>query len=91
MEAVDDRNRDGLDVQRYEALRRHALHGETDGWRHGLALLEHRGVAAWLRAWQPTAAPPRPPGPRRDVDIPAGSDALVAVLASMALAGASRW
>jgi hypothetical protein len=83
VEATGEHVGDGVDVQRYEALRRHALGGDTAGWRLGLALLEHRGVAAWLRAWQPTAAAPRRPGPSPEAHMP-GGDALVAVLASMA-------
>ena len=47
----------GVDVERYEQLRRRALGGEADGWRLGLGVLCHRGVAAWLRAWHTTAPP----------------------------------
>lgn len=65
-------------------LRQRALSGEASGWRLGLAVLQRRGVAAWLRAGETIAptAPARPPA-----DVPAGSgDELVGVLATMALA-----
>jgi hypothetical protein len=80
---TDDDHRDRGDVERYEALRRHALGGAASGWRLGLAVLQRRGVAAWARAWQAAAAsqPARPAA-----DIPLGGDELVAVLATMALA-----
>lgn len=61
------------------------LSGEADGHRLGLAVLLRQGVAAWMRAWDGTAAaPPRPPvpGPHPDGDV----GAIVAVLVSMALA-----
>jgi hypothetical protein len=71
-------------VQRYEQLRAHALGGGPCGWRHGLALLERRGVVAWARAWRTTLPAPRAaaatPGPAD------GGDAIVGVLATMALA-----
>ena len=70
-------------MERYEQLRRRVLGGEADGWRLGLGVLCHRGVAAWLRAWHttaPTAIAAPPPAE------PFGSHELVGVLASMALA-----
>ena len=75
--------RDDGDVARYESLRHRALDGEPSGWRLGLAVLQHRGVAAWLRAGQalPAPSPTRPPA-----DIPVDGDELVGVLATMALA-----
>jgi hypothetical protein len=75
------------DVERYEQLRRRALSGEPAGFRLGLALLERRGVAQWLRAWQGTT-PVRDPRPSaaRVVELPAASVELVGALASMALA-----
>jgi len=81
--ATDEPGGDRGDVERYEALRRHALGGAASGWRLGLAVLQRRGVAAWARAWQAAAASPpaRPP-----VGTPVGGDELVAVLATMALA-----
>ena len=64
---------DRSDVARYELLRRRALAGDPGGWRCGLAVLQHRGVVAWLDAWQAVpsprrarrraAAPPRFPRP----------------------------
>jgi hypothetical protein len=73
---------DGVEVERYEELRRVALGGDASGWRLGLAVLEHKGVAAWMR-WRST-------GPRREPSTTsashARSDELVGVLASMALA-----
>lgn len=82
MEASGELAGDG-DVERYERLRRCALGGDPDGHRFGLALLERRGVAAWARAWQTTTpSSPLPPA----VEVPAGADELVDVLATMALA-----
>jgi hypothetical protein len=79
--------RDDGDVERYESLRHRALGGEPSGCRLGLAVLQHRGVAAWLRAGQtlPTPSPRRPPA-----DMPMGGDELVGVLANMALACIGR-
>jgi hypothetical protein len=49
-----------------------------------LAVLQHSGVAAWLRAGEPIT--PRPPV-RPPADVPAGAgDELVGALATMALA-----
>lgn len=86
-------------MERYEALRRRALGGEAEGWRHGLAVLCHRGVAAWLHAWQAnvpaTPAPARgspatPPAPVGTGPVGGGgcvgADELVTVLSCMALA-----
>lgn len=82
---ADDGRGDGQDVERYEQVRRHALGGEASGWRLGLALLQHRGVAAWLRAWPSTPEGSCSP-PRLPVGEPVGGDELVGVLATMALA-----
>jgi hypothetical protein len=64
-------------------LREEALTGAPGGSRLGLALLQHRGVTAWTRAWRFTA-----PGP--PVCSPSAASVaeheLVRVLASMALA-----
>jgi hypothetical protein len=81
VEAPGDRD-DGA-VERYESLRRHALGGEASGWRLGLAVVQRRGVAAWLRAGRsiPPSSPARPPA-----DVPPVGDELVGVLATMALA-----
>lgn len=74
-------------MERYERLRRTALSGDPGGWRSGLAVLQHRGVAAWLVAWRTVSTAPPPPGPtRRDSLPPNGSaDGLVQALAGMAL------
>jgi hypothetical protein len=81
--ATDEPDGDGGDVERYEALRRHALDGAASGWRLGLAVLQRHGVAAWARAWHAAAvSPPARPA----AGAPVGGDELVAVLATMALA-----
>ena len=74
-------------MARYEQLRRTALSGDPSGWRGGLAVLQHRGVAAWLRAWRAVPAAPAAVCPtRRDSVLPNGSaDGLVHALAGMAL------
>lgn len=69
----------------YEQLRRRALSGDTDGWRLGLGVLQHRGVAAWLRAR--TATAPTRPAPTAAISADAE---LVGLLASMALGVAAR-
>ncbi|MCU4187523.1 hypothetical protein K6U06_24410 [Acidiferrimicrobium sp. IK] len=72
-------------MERYEALRAQALGGGPTGWRHGLALLQGRGMAAWLRTSQAI-----PPVGSRPTERPAGAEHLdgdlVGVLAAMALA-----
>ena len=90
---IDDPDSDRSDVLvGYEQLRARALGGAADGWRLGLSVLQQRGVAAWLRvrrAAVPTisAAPPSWAEPR----LAGGVEAeLVGLLASMALAVASR-
>lgn len=91
---IDDAGGGGSDVVNgYEQLRRRALTGEADGWRLGLGVLQQRGVAAWLRVRQaaavPTVSPPT--AARAASPIAGGVDAeLVGLLASMALAVASR-
>jgi len=72
----------------YEQLRRVALAGHAEGWRHGLGVLATRGVSGWMNACQAVAPPPTPSPPAR-----ASSDALgpavaelVTVMAAMALA-----
>lgn len=78
------------DVERYELLRRRALDGDPSGWRAGLAVLQHDGVTAWLRAWRSLPAPPsRPPAASPGAPL-AGADRLVETLASMALAAWPR-
>ena len=69
-------------AERYEELRRRALHGEADGFALGLAVLERQGVVAWIRASRDIAVAPV----RSPVSVPmAGCGELVAVLAGMAL------
>ena len=68
----------------HEQLRGRALPGDTGGWRLGLAVLQHRGVSAWLRCWRDL--PNRPaPADRHPVSPVADGDQLVAGLATMAL------
>ncbi len=71
------------DVVRYEQLRASALGGDPSGWRLGLAVLEHRGVVAWTRAWQSTAPEPARAAAPKPVAV---SDELVGALAGLALA-----
>jgi hypothetical protein len=74
----------------YEQLRRVALAGHAEGWRHGLGVLATRGMTGWMNACQAVAPPPSPtPAP----PTPASGDAfgpdageLIAVMAAMALA-----
>ncbi len=68
---------------RYEQLRSRALGGAPDGFRLGLAVLQRQGMAAWIGAWKEIDTAPPPPQP---IQAAHGSDAVVAVLASMALA-----
>ncbi|MHB8660182.1 MAG: hypothetical protein ACYC91_20045 [Solirubrobacteraceae bacterium] len=89
--AIDDPARAHGDVDRYEQLRGQALVGGPGSSRLGLALLQHRGVTAWTRAWHSTA-----PGPRAAISpaVPAtgatvGEREIVSVLASMAMACAA--
>ena len=80
-------------MARYELLRGRALAGDPGGWRCGLAVLQHRGVVAWLRAWHPVAvitAGPPPRGTTAALPAPAVADRLVEALASMALAALAR-
>ncbi|ODQ95235.1 hypothetical protein BST27_29990 [Mycobacterium intermedium] len=72
----------------YEQLRARALGGAADGWRMGLAVLQQRGVAAWLRLRQPTVPTVSAPTPVRvSPPVTGGAEAeLVGLLASMALA-----
>jgi hypothetical protein len=79
---TDDRAGDRGDVERYERLRRDALAGAPAG-PLGLALLQHRGVAAWSRAWP---GPRSLPAARPAVPAPPAGEELVGALATMALA-----
>ena len=74
---------------RYEQLRLDALAGAGQGWRWGRAVLERRGVAAWLATWRELEIDvrvPSPPATTVATSSSPGSEQLVAVLAAMALA-----
>jgi hypothetical protein len=82
-------------VDGYERLRERVLAGRPDGWRLGRGLLAGKGVAGWIAACAAfTPAGVAPAGPAHRPDRPGrlvvgarpGADALVAVLAQMALA-----
>jgi hypothetical protein len=81
-------------VDRYEQLRERALAGDASGWRCGLAILQHRGMVAWLHAWQTisTSEPTEPPTRATTScpqPMPGVTERLVEALASMALAVAA--
>jgi hypothetical protein len=64
------------------------LDGDVSGWRMGLAVVQHRGLAAWLRVRRSVCPPAGPAA----ISVPATAgrpggigDELVAVLAGMAL------
>lgn len=88
--SASDGDRGAIDG--YEQLRRRALCGDADGWRLGLAVLQQRGIAAWLGVRQTTVATRCPLAPARAAPPSAGGvDAeLVGLLASMALAVATQ-
>ena len=87
---IDDAARGRGDVARYEQLRGQALAGAPGCSRLRLALLQHRGVAAWTRAWQSTAPGPAVTAPLTTRAGAALADGeIVSVLASMALACAA--
>jgi hypothetical protein len=90
---IDDTGGGGSEVvDGYERLRARALGGDVDGWRLGLAVLQQRGLAAWLRVRQATVSTVSPPTPARTAPPVAGGveAELVGLLASMALAVAAR-
>ena len=91
---IDDTTGGGSDVvDGYERLRARALCGDIDGWRLGLAVLQQRGVAAWLRVRQAATVPNVSPAtPSRAGSPSAGGvdGELVGLLASMALAVATQ-
>jgi hypothetical protein len=79
---------EGSDVEDYERLRERALRGDAGGWRLGLAVVERRGVAAWLRVRAAAAvAPASGPAPARAGRpvLADTADEIVCVLAAMAL------
>jgi hypothetical protein len=67
-------------------LRGQALAGAPGISRLGVALLQHRGVTAWTRAWHTTAPPAITSAP---VAAPIDEPEIVGVLATMALACAA--
>ena len=73
----------------YEQLRRVALAGHAEGWRHGLGVLTTRGMTGWMNACRTLASPPAPPVPSTrgaGGDLTDAASELVAVMAAMALA-----
>jgi hypothetical protein len=79
------------DVEEYEQLRGRVLAGDVSGRRMGLAVLQHRGVAAWLRVRRSVSQDPPPASGIRIAPVPGSvGDALVALLAGMALGAAAR-
>ena len=82
--AASGEHRELLD--RYEQLRLDALAGDGRGWRWGRAILERRGLAAWIASWTELAVAPLPRPPATPVVALTGTEQLVAVLAAMALA-----
>jgi hypothetical protein len=77
-------------VDGYERLRARALCGDVEGWRLGLGVLQHRGVAGWLRVRTATA-PARPAPSRSALPLAGDADAeLVELLTSMALTVLAR-
>jgi hypothetical protein len=78
-------------VDGYEQLRQRVLAGDVNGWRMGLAVLQHRGVAAWLRVRQGIRCVDAPPTPAAATPTVAAGIAnqLVAMLAGMALGAAA--
>jgi hypothetical protein len=70
-------------------LRGQALAGAPGGSRLGLALLQHRGVIAWTRAWQSTTPGPVTPTLATRAGTPLAEGEIVSVLASMAFACAA--
>ena len=74
---------------RYEQLRLDALAGTGQGWRWGRAVLERRGVAAWLATWTELEVHVTSPVTSVATGPPEGGEQLVAVLAAMALAVAT--
>lgn len=88
---VDDDPAGGTEqpwVDAYEQLRGHALDGDGQGWRLGLAVVARRGVAGWMRAVDvlPARSGVAAVAEPRSVPVTPGDQPLVALLASMALA-----
>jgi hypothetical protein len=75
--------------ERYEALRAAVLAHRSSEDRHGLVLMLREGMAAWMAAW--SSCSPAPSArtsdfARDDIHALADPSAVVALLASMALA-----
>jgi hypothetical protein len=72
-------------------LRDRALAGAPGSSRLGLALLQHRGVRAWTRAWHTATPTPISSTPISSAPIAAGvcEQEIVGVLATIALACAA--
>lgn len=73
---------DGL-AARYEELR-HVASSNATGGGHGLALFTAKGMVHWMSAWRQLDIAPEPYAARSVGGPP--TDAVVAVLASMAVA-----
>jgi hypothetical protein len=79
-------------VDGYEQLRERVLAGDVASWRMGLAVVQHRGVAAWLRVRHSAGGRSAADEAIRDgsAQVPVGvGGQLVAVLAGMALGAAT--
>lgn len=77
-------------VERYEALREDAVGDDGHGQAvRGLALLRHRGMAAWMRSLGDearSAEQPRAAGSTSKLRVPAAIEQpLIAILATMVL------
>lgn len=76
--------------ERYEAIRAAVLTRRSSDDRHGLLLMIREGMAAWMAAW--SSCSPTPPvrttafAQPDDLPVLAEPSAVVALLASMALA-----
>jgi hypothetical protein len=77
-------------VDSYEQLRRRVLAGDVSGWRLGMAVVQHRGVAAWLQVRHSMRPADNPPSRAAATSVVAGiADQFVAALAGMALCAAT--
>ena len=76
-------------TERYEALRKAVLAHRSSEERHGYVLLLREGMAAWVSAWSSCSSTPARTAsvaPPEDLHALAEPSAVVALLASMALA-----
>ena len=68
---------------RYEELRRIGLAGQKVAQNLGLALFLHRGMAAWMKAWE-NYCPLKRPAKASNQNIPAATqNTMVMLLVSM--------